>query len=192
MAFRDHPVFADDAEQDDDGPGAVILGFADRVVRQRGRAELPSGDLPVADISLRRTAARLARLEADGWVTVQHPAMGPDHLVIGGGGAFAVTTTRLVGKVLVAGEILLHNGHCTDYLRRVRTDAQRVSARLGRTVHPVLVIDSEELAVREEPVGVGITSSHRLRTWLQRRPARWTAGDVERAATAARNSRTWR
>lgn len=170
MAFRDHPVFADDANGDDDHPGAVIIGFADRLVRPRPRTDAASAALPVAEISLRRTAKSLANLDPTTWSVMQDTGMGPDHLVVGRGEAHAVTTTRLVGKVLVAGEVMLHNGHCTDHIAHVREDAERVSARLGMPVRALLVVDSEELAVREEPDDVGITSTHRLRTWLDRRP----------------------
>lgn len=189
MAFRDHPVFADDGAEE--RPDAVIIGFADRVVRDRPRTDV-AAVLPVADISLQRTAARLAKLDAGDWAVVQHPDMGPDHLVIGLGGAYAVTTTRLVGKVLVAGDVMLHNGHCTDYLSRVRSEAALVSVRLGLRVRALLVVDSEELAVREEPHDVGITSSHRLRNWLERQPRVLDRGAVFRRATEARRPRTWR
>ena len=170
MAFRDHPVFADDAG-DDDGPGAVIIDFAERVVRHRAHPGTATGALPVAEISLQRTAKRLTKLDPSVWSVVQDPTLGCDHLVVGRGETHAVTTIRLVGKVLVAGEVMLHNGHCTDTIARLRADAEQIAVRLGVQVRALLVVDSEELAVREEPDDVGVTSSHRLRTWLERRPA---------------------
>jgi hypothetical protein len=194
MAFRDHPVFADDGP-DGGGVDAVIIGLADR----RVRTALPSAEarpLPVADVSLRRTRARLAKLEERGWFVIDHAPFGVDHLVVGRAGVFAVTTARLVGRVLVAGDVLLHNGHCTDYLGRIEAAAGQVSSRLGWaagapvSVHPVLVVDAEAIAVREAPM-VSVVSSHRLGRWLERQPQDGEAHRTLRLATLASRPSTW-
>ena len=185
MSFENHPVFGDHRP----GGDAVIIGLHDRTVRSP--ATEPE-TLPVAEISLRRTEARLAKLPSADWSVVQHPAMGAHHLVVGTGGAYAVTTTRLLGTVLVASGVMLHNGHCTGYLSHVEEQAARIAARLDVAVHPLLVVDAEVLHVRDEPAEVGVTSSHRVRTWLQARPSSLDGATVFRVTARARLPRTWR
>jgi hypothetical protein len=190
MSFRHHPVFADDTGDHTAGPGAVVIGLRDRVVR-RPRDEQPPS-LPVADVSLRRTATRLGALASAEWCVVHDPAMGPDHLVVGTAGVYAVWTTRLIGTVLVAGGVMLHNGRCADHLSLVQAKARHLSARLAVAVRPLLVVDADVLRVREEPTGVGLTSSHRVARWLERQPATLERGTVFRVTAAAQRSRTWR
>ena len=186
MSFKDHPVFLAEAVE---GPGAVIIGIHDRFVQQPEHRVVEP--LPVAEVSLRRTAARLARLAPTDWSVLQHPNMGADHLVVGIGGVYAVTTTRLVGKVLVAAGVMIHNGHCTDHLSRVEQQASRLSARLHTPVRALLVVDAESLHVRDEPLDVGVTSSHRVRAWLEQRPATLDAATMFRVAARAQRPRTW-
>lgn len=185
MSFKDHPVFLDDAEH----PDAVIIGIHDRVVHKPERRD--PAPLPVADASLRRTAARLGRLAPEEWSVLQHPAMGVDHLVVGTGGVYAVSTTRLVGKVLVAADVMIHNGHCTDHLSVVEEQARRLTTRLAVAVRALLVVDAEALHVRDEPPEVGVTSSQGVRTWLDRRPTRLDPAAVFRVTTRAQRPSTW-
>lgn len=186
MSFRDHPVFFAD---DDEGPDAVIIGIHDRVLHHPEPRQ--AEPLPVAEVSLRRTAARLGRLAPAAWTVVQHPDMGADHLVVGAGGVYAVTTTRLIGKVLVAAGVMLHNGHCTDHLSRVEREAARLSARLGVEVRALLVVDAESLRVRDEPADVGVTSSHGVCTWLQQRATALDPAPVFRVTALAQRPSTW-
>jgi hypothetical protein len=189
MSFKDHPVHAGDSAGAIGGD-ALIIGLHDRVVRSPASTAL--APMPVAEVSLRRTATRLARLPRADWSVVQHPAMGAHHLVVGTGGVYAVTTTRLVGRVVVAAGVMLHNGHCTDYVSRVEEQARRMSARLGVTVRALLVVDADVLRVRTEPSEVGVASSHGVRNWLDRRPPTLDGTTVFRVTALAQLPRTWR
>jgi hypothetical protein len=171
MSFKDHPVFPDQIAARPGGD-AVIIG--------------------IHDLPLLRTAARLAKLSPADWSVVQHPAMPADQLVVGTGGVYAVTTARLVGKVLIGAGVMLHNGHCTDHLSRVQDRAARIAARLDVPVRALLVVDTEALHVRDEPAEVGVTSSHRVRTWLECRPPALDGATVARVTALAQRAGTWR
>lgn len=191
MSFRDHPVFDDHPGVGHAGVEATIIGFRDRRVRAAPGRDAPA-PLPSTEQSRGRTAARLGKLPANDWCVVAGPPAGPDHLVIGTRGVYAITTTRLVRSVAIAGDVMLHDGTRTDHLSRVTLDARRVSARLGVVVRALLVVDADELVIRVEPLDAGVTSSTRVHKWLQRRPEELARDVVFRVATTAQRPSTWR
>jgi hypothetical protein len=201
VGIEDHPAYAEDLGVGEPA-GATIIGLHDRVVRRPERHVDTQGErspavLPVSAVSARRTVARLARLGTEWYVVHDLPA-GVDHLVVGGAGVFALTDARLVGNVMVAGHVLLHNGQRTDHVEQATARARWVSTKLARAtggpvvVTPVLVVETERLAVKVEATDVGVVTSHRLHKWLERQPTRIDKREAFRLAAATHRAGTWR
>jgi hypothetical protein len=148
-------------------------------------------------------ARRLAKLPPEAWTVVHDILIGDnganvDHVVVGPPGVFALNTKNLTGKVWVAERALLHNGHKTDYLRKSRTEARRVSRLIsevaGRAVQvrPVLVIMEAELTLKTQPTGVSVVARKRIRTWLEKQPNELSRSQYEELAEFVRLPSTWR
>jgi hypothetical protein len=146
-------------------------------------------------------ARRLRKLPSS-WTTLHDLPLGEnganlDHLVVGPGGAFALNTKNLRGKVRVAERALLVNGHKTDYLWKSKAEAERVAGILtkatGNTVvvKPVLVVMGAELNIKAQAQGVTVVTRKRIRSWLEGRPRQLTGAEVTMIIDAARRPETW-
>jgi len=121
-----------------------------------------------------------------------------DHLAIGPGGVYAITTRNLSGqRVHVLGGTLRVNGGVTDHIRVARDEAERAAASLGKAlgevveVRPVIVvIDPASTSRRPSPVAV--LESGELSAWLRGQSMVHSDDDVARIAAAAGSRDTWR
>ncbi|MDP9297574.1 MAG: NERD domain-containing protein [Actinomycetota bacterium] len=120
-----------------------------------------------------------------------------DHVVVGPAGVFAVHTKNLAGKVWVAPGMIRHNGHPTDYLRQVATDARRASSLLaaagGRPVdvRGVVAILADGWTITQSPADIHVGSPRAVRDWLLRLPPTLSPRDVMRIAGIAGAPSTW-
>jgi hypothetical protein len=121
-----------------------------------------------------------------------------DHLVIGPAGVFTINTKHHPGaNIWVAGDTVLVNGVRHPYVRNSRHEAERAARVLSGAcgfdipVTPlIVVVNAEQLTIKERPIGVHVLSRRRLRRWLQRRPE-LTATTGEAIFDKARRSSTW-
>jgi len=121
-----------------------------------------------------------------------------DHLVIGPGGVFTVTTRNLSGqRVLVVGGTLRVNGGPTEHIRDARDEAERAAKALDKVlgdvveVRPVIVI-VDPASTSRRPSSVAVLESGELSAWLLGRPQVYSDGVVARIAAAAESQETWR
>lgn len=123
-----------------------------------------------------------------------------DHLVIGPGGVFTINTKRHPrAKVWMSENVLMVNGHRTDYLRNSRFEAQRASRLLsnscGFTVEARPVIVLAGIAgdtVRGRPSDVDVLlNDYAVRRWMENRPTLLTTETIESIYDVARLSTTW-
>lgn len=121
-----------------------------------------------------------------------------DHLVIGPGGIYAITTRNLSRqRVLVLGGSLRVNGGATDHIRDARDEAERVAASLRKAigdiveVRPVIVI-IDPASTSRRPSSVAVLESSEVSAWLRSQPTVHSVGAVARITAAAENTSTWR
>lgn len=101
-----------------------------------------------------------------------------DHVVIGPGGVFTINTKHHPGATIwVGGDTVLVNGTRHAYVRNSRHEAERAARLLSAAcgfdvpVAPlIVVVNAEQLTIKEDPLGVHVLNRRRLRRWLQRRP----------------------
>jgi hypothetical protein len=150
----------------------------------------------------RRVAARLARLEVDGWFAFHDLSVGDrtgvvDHLVIGPGGVFTVTTAVLNGRVWATEEMVLHNAHPTAYLLDAGARARRVALCLGAAVgvpvdvRPVLAVFCDDLKLKVQPAGVALVDGITIHRFFERQPVVFARREAFALATAAHRPTTW-
>ena len=150
-----------------------------------------------------RAAARFAHQMTalpDDWrvvrtVPIADGAIEVDHLVIGPGGVFNVTTKcHPNSTVWLSEDVLRVNGHRTEYLRESRAEA----AQLGRTLSnasgtavdliPVIVfVDLLKLTVKGQPPDVMVTTLRGIRNLLRHQPRRLTPKQIGHISGVARD-----
>lgn len=146
-----------------------------------------------------RFAQQMAALPDD-WrvlrtVPVGDGATEVNHLVIGPGGVFNVTTKcHPNSTVWLSEDVLRVNGHRTEYLREARAEA----AQLGRTLSnasgtvfdsiPVIVfVDLLQMTVKGQPPDVMVTTLRGIRNLLRHQPRRLTPKQIDHISGVARD-----
>lgn len=121
-----------------------------------------------------------------------------DHMAIGPGGVYAITTRNLSGqRVLVMGGTVRVDGRPTDFIRIARDEAERAATSLGRAlgevveVRPVIVI-IDPASTSRRPSSVAVLESGEVCAWLLNQPIVHSDGAVARIAKAAETPATWR
>ncbi len=121
-----------------------------------------------------------------------------DHLAIGPGGIYAITTRNLSGqRVHVLGGTLRVDGSPTDHIRIARDEAERTAASLGKAlgevveVRPVIVI-IDPASTSRRPSSVAVLESGEVSSWLLSQPMVHSDSAVARIAAAAGSRATWR
>jgi hypothetical protein len=124
------------------------------------------------------------------------------HLVIGPGGVYTVDVKHHPdSNVVVAGELIVVNGHPFTYVRASGASAARAAGRLTRAVGApvfargliVIVGASKGLTIKSQPPGgdVYVLRSRDVETWLGRRGQVLDDDRVERLYSQARKSTIW-
>jgi hypothetical protein len=161
------------------------------------------GAAPVRDIEKeafdaalgeRLVGAELERLP-ESWIVLHSlPAPGAsgdlDHVVVGPGGLFAITTRYVDGeRVFVADDYLLTRGDRTPFARESIAAARRTAQLAGRTlppslaVRPVLVIaGARAVRVGARARAVDVRDVSVVRSWLEHQPEVLDGATVERVA----------
>ncbi|HSB88018.1 MAG TPA: hypothetical protein VLD86_17015, partial [Ilumatobacteraceae bacterium] len=117
-----------------------------------------------------------------------------DHLVIGPGGVFNMTTRcHPSSTVWINDDILRVNGHRTEYLRESRVEAAQLGRLLteavGAPVESIAVIvfvDLLKMTVKSHPSDVLVTTLRSVRHLLRHQPRRLTPAQIEQIYDAAR------
>lgn len=145
----------------------------------------------------------LARLGPD-WTVLHAVPVGSgesdiDHVVIGTPGIFTINTKHHAGKaVWVAGRTLMVSGQKQGHIRNSIHEASRagklLSAAVGFNVPVAAVIalvGTNNLRVKEAPIGVTVLTAPQLLRWLGKRPPVLTEAAVAHIAAAAKQPGTW-
>jgi nuclease-like protein len=137
----------------------------------------------------------------DGWNVVDGVAVGDhgsiDHVVIGPGGVFTVSTKDRSGDVRLTARALTVDGMWTDDLPRAVEDARRVERCLTRAVgylvkaFPVVSLLTSGFELLEAPQDVAVVRAVALPDWLGNRPVILTPRQVAEIAGAALRPSTW-
>ncbi|WP_423923657.1 nuclease-related domain-containing protein [Frigoribacterium sp. 2-23] len=202
-----------DLDQSDGGHGA--LAHLWRLQQGRPRRSLvgrlfgtdpllPDARRWFAGVEGELEVARLLSTLGNGWRTIHTVPIGDDadvdHVVIGPGGVFTVTTkSHVAGNVWVGERAVLVDGYRQPYLPTARFQAERVSELLGRAsarhvaVEAVVVVaNAKKLTVASMPRGVTVVTAAQLVAWLRRRPATLDIDCVRHITRAALQRSTWR
>ena len=150
----------------------------------------------------RRVAGRVAKLEVDGWFAFHDLPVGDragivDHLVIGPGGVFTVTTAVLSGRVWATEDMVLHNAQPTAYLIDGAAQAQRVAVCLGAAVdvgvevRPLLAVFCDDLKLKVQPAAVALVDGITIHRFFERQPVVLARHEAFTLATAAQRPATW-
>nr|WP_255479612.1 NERD domain-containing protein [Quadrisphaera sp. RL12-1S] len=123
------------------------------------------------------------------------PAERADHVLLGPGGAYAVTTLHLPGsRVRAARTGLVVDGERAEHLRRAQRRARAVQQLLARACGVdvpvravVVVLGAERLALPLRTGDVAVLRAPVLVRWLRRQPRVLDAATAARLATAARD-----
>ncbi|HVL90793.1 MAG TPA: nuclease-related domain-containing protein [Actinomycetota bacterium] len=151
---------------------------------------------PVAEAATRGEVAEILRGLPEGWFVFNEiPAAASgsmiDHLVVGPGGAFAVTVADLGGQVRLAGRSLTVDGVASARLSKAVLEARSVARALeaagGRPVgvRPVVVVRCADLSIVSAPPDVTVLRPGSILRWLRTHPpvlSRATVAAVARAA----------
>ena len=148
----------------------------------------------------RATGFWLDRLP-EGWVVVHDVPVARganvDHLVIGPGGVFTVSTKNLTGSIRVNPKTITNDGRRTRFLPKATTEAdraaERLSAAVGRPVEvrAVLAILADEWEIVREPSDVFVRGPRGAKNLMLSQPETLTRRDVAEVAAAAAEPSTW-
>lgn len=186
-------------------PDAAVPGAKSAVARLvRTRAEERSWLIAAAGEG--RTADRLDRFaQVDPRWRVLHgvgrggPVPGIDHLAIGPGGVFVISSKRHPrARVWVRGNVLVVNGETQPYVRAARHDAMQVAATLSAATGSavavgsvVTLVDADDLTVTVAPPDVSVLHQRGLVHWLLRQPEVLKDGRLEAVQEIAERPSTW-
>ena len=150
---------------------------------------------PPAEVSRERSVARrLRRLPAEEWTIINDVSLhaldhNVDHLVVGPPGVFCLSTSDHRGKsVWVTEDSIRVNNFPVQHLSKARACRRAVhrdlSRALGRDIHvrTVVVVTTNDLSIRTQPLGGSVIEARRISSWLQARPR--VLDPDERAAIA--------
>ncbi|RWZ52564.1 NERD domain-containing protein [Labedella phragmitis] len=147
-----------------------------------------------AAVGERIVGAELERLPGSWIVLHSLPAPGAsgdvDHVVVGPGGLFAITTRYVDGdRVFVADDYLLARGDRIPFARAAMAAARRTAQLAGRTLppsltpRPVLVIaGARSVRVGARARAVEVRDHTIVRSWLQTQPMVLDPATVQRVA----------
>jgi hypothetical protein len=172
----------------------------DRVL---GHSPIAERDLPwyLGAKGERVVGAVLGRLP-QGWAVLHSLPIGHaadiDHIVIGPGGVFVVSTKHHPGKkVWVAGHGFLVSGRRLPYMGKAGREADRVTETLasagafGIPVEPIIVlVGVASLTVRSQP-DVPVLEARRLLSWLASQPQRLEAEAVQELVRRLSRADLW-
>jgi hypothetical protein len=175
------------------------------LARALGRNPLPEDAHPWFSGALgeREVGAALSRLP-QGWSAFHAVPVGSgeadvDHLVVGPGGIFVITTKHhRGGRVTVYSRAIWVNGVKQQYLRNSDLEVARVRGLLLRAgfdvpVHPVIaVVGAKEVRFRQQPARATLLRAESMVRWLSRRPGSLDAETVARVARLFDDPATWR
>jgi Nuclease-related domain len=126
---------------------------------------------------------------------------GPDHLVVGPSGAFAITTKHLPdAAVRVRGELFGVNGRYQHFIRHSRFETARVAALLSAATGFTVEVDAviavtgaqRGFSVRQQPRDVTVVNRRTITGYLHSRPLVLHPAAIEQIHEAARSAATWR
>lgn len=149
----------------------------------------------------RATGFWLDRLP-EGWVVVHDVPVGArganvDHLVIGPGGVFTVSTKNLTGSIRVNPKTITNDGRRTRFLPRATAEAdraaERLSAAVGRPVEvrAVLAILADGWEIVKEPADVFVRGPRGAKNLMLSQPETLTRREVAELVAAAAEPSTW-
>ncbi|TFC93187.1 NERD domain-containing protein [Cryobacterium sinapicolor] len=133
-------------------------------------------------------------------VPIDCPNAATDHLVIGPGGIFTITTKRHpIHDIRVARDSLQIDGESVPYLRNAEYEAERITnlvrerMPLVAPVQPVLVfVEPGLLTIEQKPQQVKVLDAQDLRRWLVRLHPVLSAGEVQEVADLLDSPNVWR
>lgn len=176
-----------------------------RSARQRALGRSPLGEADArwywAAIGQLDVKSRLEQLGPE-W-TVVHGVPGPgaiiDHLVIGPGGVYTVSThDHAKQRIWVGGRAFVVDGHRLPYLRRAEEAIgyveRTIEAEAGvhiRASTVIAVMDPGSLQVRDLPRDVFVITAESLTRWLKARDAVLGAETAAHLAAVARTEAIW-
>lgn len=122
-----------------------------------------------------------------------------DHLVIGPGGIFTITTKHHPSNdIRVARDTLRVDGESVPYLHNAASEAERVTSLvrermpLVAPVQPVIVfVDPRLLTIEQKPEQVKVLDADELRRWLVRLHPVLSAGEVQEVADLLDSPHVW-
>ena len=151
----------------------------------------------------RAVAARLSTLPA-GWTVLHSLPVGRDgadidHLVIGPGGVFTITTKHHVDvSAWVAGRTVLVAGARTEMVIKAEAEARRIDRIVaGVLVDPpaarpvVAVVGAKRLTVRRAPRIATVLRAEHLRRFLRSQPQRLAPAEVNTLVALLSAPETW-
>lgn len=151
----------------------------------------------------RAVAARLATLPP-GWAALHSLPVGRDgadidHLIVGPGGIFTVTTKdHIDASIWVAGRTVLVAGSSRPIVQKAEAEARRVDRIVaGVLADPpavravVAVVGAKRITVRRAPRFVTVVRAEHLRRFLRNQPQRLTPVEVARVVTLLEDPSTW-
>jgi hypothetical protein len=154
-------------------------------------------------IGERSVAARLSALPP-GWTVLHSLPVGRngadiDHLVVGPGGVFTITTKHHVdASVWVAGRTVLVAGSSRAIVQKAEAEARRVDRIVARVcvdppaVRPIVaVVGAKRVTVRRPPRVVTVLRAEQLRRFLRSQPQRLTPVQIGALVAAFDDPDTW-
>lgn len=122
-----------------------------------------------------------------------------DHLVIGPGGVFTITSKPHRGKkIWVSHRIMMVGGERLPYIRNAEFEAERVTRLLRErmalrgAVRPVVaVVDPKRIVIQERPAQVKVIASAELVRWLVSLPVVLSSAECADLAGIVDNPDTW-
>lgn len=149
-----------------------------------------------------KVGAMLAQLD-EGWRTLHGLPLGGavsvDHLVLGPGGVYSLSTRHHPGgSVFVAGDLFMVDGRRYTYIDAARREAVAVSVRLSGicgfrvpVTGVVVPVGVDDFLVKRAPVGVGVTPRARVVRWLDEQVHTLSASEVSDIYAAALTPDVW-
>ncbi|RJS46473.1 nuclease-related domain-containing protein [Nocardioides cavernaquae] len=121
-----------------------------------------------------------------------------DHLVIGPGGVFSITTRHHPqGRVQVKGDVVLVNGQRVSYVRNSRFEAAYASRLLSAAVgfpvqaRALAVTVGADLVVAGQPEGLTFCDRRRVVDLLRKAPTILSPSQIMQLYAVARHPDTW-
>ena len=138
----------------------------------------------------------------EGWFVFNDVPLGErgatvDHVVIGPGGVFTISTKDLTGAIRVNARSVVHDGRRTSFLAKASSDALRAASLLTAAIaRPVevrglLAILADEWIVKRLPDDVYVGGPGSVKHWMLQQPPVLRPSDVIVLVAAASKPGTW-